>query len=71
MELDPNVIGSSAAYKLLIGCVVPRPIAWVSTRDLDGVVNAAPFSFFNMFSEAPPLVVLGLQAKTDGDLKDT
>jgi hypothetical protein len=30
MELDPNVIGDAAAYKLLIGCVVPRPIAWVS-----------------------------------------
>jgi flavin reductase (DIM6/NTAB) family NADH-FMN oxidoreductase RutF len=39
-------------------CVVPRPIALVTTCDENGIVNAAPFSFFNVFSEDPPLVVI-------------
>jgi flavin reductase (DIM6/NTAB) family NADH-FMN oxidoreductase RutF len=50
-------------YKLLGGVVVPRPIALVTTLDENGAVNAAPFSFFNVFSEDLPLVVLGLQHK--------
>jgi flavin reductase (DIM6/NTAB) family NADH-FMN oxidoreductase RutF len=58
-------------YKLLCGVVVPRPIAFVTTLDENGKVNAAPFSFFNVFSEDPPLVVLGLQHKPDGSPKDT
>jgi flavin reductase (DIM6/NTAB) family NADH-FMN oxidoreductase RutF len=58
-------------YKLLCGVVVPRPIAFVTTLDENGKVNAAPFSFFNVFSEDPPLVVLGLQHKADGSPKDT
>ena len=53
----------SDRYKLLCGVVVPRPIALVTTLDENGSVNAAPFSFFNVFSEDPPLVVLGLQHK--------
>ena len=58
-------------YKLLCGVVVPRPIALVTTLDANGAVNAAPFSFFNVFSEHPPLVVLGLQHKADRTPKDT
>src|ERR1019366_4363575 len=58
-------------YKLLCGVVVPRPIALVTTLDANGAVNAAPFSFFNVFSEDPPLVVLGLQHKADRTPKDT
>ena len=58
-------------YKLLCGLVVPRPIAWVTTLSPEGVVNAAPFSFFNVFSEDPALVVLGVQHKADGTAKDT
>jgi flavin reductase (DIM6/NTAB) family NADH-FMN oxidoreductase RutF len=58
-------------YKLLCGVVVPRPIAFVTTLDENGKVNAAPFSFFNVFSEDPPLVVLGLQHRPDGSPKDT
>ena len=41
-------------YKLLCGLVVPRPIALVTSVSPEGVVNAAPFSFFNVFSEDPP-----------------
>ena len=58
-------------YKLLISLVIPRPIALVTTLGPTGVVNAAPFSFFNIFSEQPPLAVLGLQSKPGGALKDT
>jgi flavin reductase (DIM6/NTAB) family NADH-FMN oxidoreductase RutF len=58
-------------YKLLCGLVVPRPIALVTTLSPDGVVNAAPFSFFNVFSENPALIVLGLQHNDDGSPKDT
>lgn len=58
-------------YKLLCGVVVPRPIALVTTLDTNGAVNAAPFSFFNVFSEDPPLIVLGLQHKADRTPKDT
>src|SRR5258708_11650219 len=50
--------------------VIPRPIALVTTLGPTGVVNAAPFSFFNMFSESPPLAVLGLQVRPDGGLKE-
>jgi flavin reductase (DIM6/NTAB) family NADH-FMN oxidoreductase RutF len=58
-------------YKLLCAVVIPRPIALVTTLARNGVVNAAPFSFFNVFSEDPALVVLGLQHRPDGSLKDT
>jgi len=70
MELDPTVIGRSAAYKLLIGCVVPRPIAWVSTLDAAGVRNLAPFSFFMGVCGDPPTVAFS-GGPRDGDRKDT
>jgi flavin reductase (DIM6/NTAB) family NADH-FMN oxidoreductase RutF len=58
-------------YKLLCATIVPRPIALVTSVGSDGVVNAAPFSFFNVFSEDPPLIVLGLQHKPEEARKDT
>ncbi len=64
-------IGAQERYKLLCATIVPRPIALVTTIDEAGVVNAAPFSFFNVFAEDPPLVVLGLQHKPDRNRKDT
>jgi flavin reductase (DIM6/NTAB) family NADH-FMN oxidoreductase RutF len=57
-------------YKMLIGLVIPRPIAWVSTRSDNGVANCAPFSFFNVFSEDPPLCVIGINPRaSDGAMK--
>lgn len=53
MQLDPRD-NRDAVYKLLIGCVVPRPIAWVSTVDAAGVNNLAPFSFFKGACNDPP-----------------
>ena len=64
-------IRAADRYKLLISLVIPRPIALVTTLGPTGIVNAAPFSFFNMFSESPPLCVLGLQSPPDGGMKDT
>lgn len=61
------------AYKLMIGSVVPRPIAWVTTVDLEGRINAAPFSFFNCLSSEPPLLAIGIGTRGDAaqTLKDT
>ena len=70
MELDPNVIGEAAAYKLLIGCVVPRPIAWVSTVDPAGVRNLAPFSFFMGVCGNPPTIAFS-SGPREGGRKDT
>lgn len=58
-------------YKLLVSTITPRPIAWVTTRGSNGVVNAAPYSFFNAMGNDPPLVVLGLLKDGDGADKDT
>jgi flavin reductase (DIM6/NTAB) family NADH-FMN oxidoreductase RutF len=46
MQIDPQTAPQQSIYKLLIGCVVPRPIAWVSSLSEDGIPNLAPFSFF-------------------------
>jgi flavin reductase (DIM6/NTAB) family NADH-FMN oxidoreductase RutF len=54
LEIDPQTADQTALYKLLIGCVVPRPIAWVSTVDADGVRNLAPFSYFMAITDDPP-----------------
>lgn len=56
MELDPHTMKQESIYKLLIGCVVPRPIAWVSTVGPDGVNNLAPFSFFMGVCQEPPTI---------------
>jgi len=53
-------------YKLLCATVVPRPIALVTSVGSDGVVNAAPFSFFNVFSEDPPLIMFAINKRPDG-----
>jgi flavin reductase (DIM6/NTAB) family NADH-FMN oxidoreductase RutF len=58
-------------YKLLIGLVIPRPIAWVSTYSANGVANCAPFSFFNVISEEPPLCILSFNWRSDREIKHT
>ena len=71
MLFDFSTIPASHAYKLLVSAVVPRPIAWVVTQNADGVVNAAPFSFFNAFCPDPPIVCLGIGSRRPGVRKDT
>ena len=58
-------------YKLIIGTVVPRPIALVTTVDAEGRINAAPFSFFNALTADPPILALGVENHADMSFKDT
>lgn len=69
--IDLDALDPRDRYRLLSAVVIPRPVAWVCTLGETGVVNVAPYSFFNVFGEAPALVVLGLQHRADGAPKDT
>jgi len=71
MHFDMNDLGEPERYKLLASSITPRPIAWVTSHDAEGRLNAAPFSFFNMMGHTPPTVVLGLLSREDGSPKDT
>lgn len=71
MEFDLTGEHRSLAYKLLAGLVTPRPIAWVTTRDREGRVNAAPFSFFNVLGTHPPIVGFAPGDREPGIPKDT
>lgn len=68
---DFSRLSGREKYKLLIGAVVPRPIAWVTTVDREGRVNAAPFSFFNCLSADPAILALGVEFRPSGLSKDT
>jgi flavin reductase (DIM6/NTAB) family NADH-FMN oxidoreductase RutF len=71
MRFDCAELSAPERYKLLGGLIVPRPIALVTTQSAEGRINAAPFSFFNVFAEEPPLVVLGFGISAKGGAKDT
>jgi len=70
MQLDPGSLDAEASYKLLVGFVVPRPIAWVTTLSADGVLNLAPFSAFTFVSPKPPMLAISVGQKA-GSYKDT
>ena len=71
MQIDISKTDVVAVYQMLVGLVTPRPIAWVTTLSKSGVVNLAPFSFFNTFGANPPVVVFSPTLKRDGGKKDT
>lgn len=71
MEFDFRILQASDRYRLLTSFVVPRPIALVTTRALSGHDNAAPMSFFNVFAQEPPILILGIQGRSGGVEKDT
>lgn len=71
MEMDVRSTSVVDVYHALVGCIVPRPIAWVTTLSSTGVVNLAPFSFFNAFGANPPVVVFSPTLRRDGSKKDT
>jgi|JI10StandDraft_1071094.scaffolds.fasta_scaffold211673_2 flavin reductase (DIM6/NTAB) family NADH-FMN oxidoreductase RutF len=71
VRFDLDQIDTAVVYKLLAATVVPRPIAWVTTVNQEGLVNAAPYSFFNIMGPAPPTLVLGLMADPQRGFKDT
>jgi flavin reductase (DIM6/NTAB) family NADH-FMN oxidoreductase RutF len=67
---DASEIDHTQIYRLLIGSIVPRPIAWVSTVNKEGVPNLAPFSFFTAVSHAPPMVSISV-GERQREMKDT
>ncbi|MGA8007043.1 MAG: flavin reductase family protein [Burkholderiales bacterium] len=69
MDLEVGALTPVERYKLLVGLVIPRPIAWISTVNEAGVANCAPFSFFNAFSEDPPLIMVSFGPRIDGGMK--
>ncbi len=71
MELDLEGKHADRAYAVLASLVTPRPIAWVTTLGPDGVVNAAPFSFFNALGANPPIIGFCPGDREDGTPKDT
>ena len=71
MELDLEGKHASRAYSMLVSLITPRPIAWVTTLDENGAVNAAPFSFFNALGGDPPIIGFAPGDRDDGAPKDT
>src|SRR5271169_3229669 len=71
MLFDFATIAARERYKLLLSTVVPRPIAWIVSQDLNGQLNAAPFSFFNAFAGDPPVVGIGIGSHDHVQPKDT
>ena len=72
MEIAPDALSRRSLYKILIGSVVPRPIGWISTVNVGGQPNLAPFSFFNVVCPKPPTVLFCPMIRgTDGKAKDT
>lgn len=71
VEFDFAALSPRERYKLLIGAVVPRPIALVTSIDAQGRANAAPFSFFNVLSADPAILAVGVEFRVGGAQKDT
>jgi flavin reductase (DIM6/NTAB) family NADH-FMN oxidoreductase RutF len=72
MDINPNTLNQKERYKLLIGAILPRPIAWVSSIDDQGNLNLAPFSFFTIGATDPMTLIFCPQIRTDSlEKKDT
>lgn len=70
LSIDPSTNTERENYKFLIGSIIPRPIAFVTSLSEEGVLNGAPFSYFNIVSSNPPMISLSVQRK-NGTMKDT
>jgi flavin reductase (DIM6/NTAB) family NADH-FMN oxidoreductase RutF len=71
MQIDVASESVVRVYQMLVGLVTPRPIAWVTTISPRGIVNLAPFSFYNVFGANPPVAVISPTLTRDGRKKDT
>ena len=71
MKIDPSQLDNADNYKLLTNLIVPRPIAWVTTINESGLVNLAPFSFFNAVSSDPLQLMISVGTRADDSQKDT
>lgn len=70
ISVNPKDNSERDNYKLMIGSIIPRPIALVTTQSNEGVLNGAPFSYFSIVSSNPPMISLSVGRK-EGNLKDT
>ncbi|MDN5390072.1 MULTISPECIES: flavin reductase family protein [Bacillus] len=70
LSIDPNTKTERENYKFLIGSIIPRPVAFVTSLSEEGVLNGAPFSYFNIVSSNPPMISLSIQ-RFEGSQKDT
>ena len=71
MIIDPNEMNPRDVYKITTATILPRPIAWVSTIDADGVPNLAPYSFFTVAASHPLTLIFCPQFQDNGTGKDT
>lgn len=71
MIFDAKSLSSDAFYGLMLQAIVPRPIAWILSRNPGGTYNVAPFSFFNGVSSEPPILMVSVGRRDDGSKKDT
>jgi flavin reductase (DIM6/NTAB) family NADH-FMN oxidoreductase RutF len=71
MQLDFSQLDAAESYRWLSSTVTPRPIAWVSTLSADGVSNLAPFSFFQVICDQPPVLMVNVGLNARGEPKDT
>jgi len=71
MQFDIDKMTAMDRYELLLGTVVPRPIALVTTISSDGVINSAPYSLFNIMGHDPAVAMFSVLAHPDKRLKDT
>ncbi|WP_257348585.1 flavin reductase family protein [Pseudalkalibacillus decolorationis] len=70
ITIDPKTLSSRDNYKFLTGSIIPRPVAFVTTLSEKGVLNGAPFSYFNIISSDPPMISVSVQ-RQEGQQKDT
>jgi len=71
LSIDPSALELAATYKLMVGGIIPRPIAFVTTLNSNNTTNLAPFSYFNAVSSNPPTIMFAIARKNDGTKKDT
>lgn len=69
-QFKADTLSKKQNYKLLSGSIIPRPIAFVTSQDKSGHLNAAPFSFFNIVNSAPPMIMIST-VRSEGKRKDT
>ena len=71
MHVDLSSLSKASVYATMTQTIVPRPVAWITSRSEAGVLNLAPYSYFNAMASDPPLVVISFGLRPDGAIKDT
>ena len=71
MHVDLSTLSKASVYATMTQTIVPRPVAWITSLGADGVLNLAPYSYFNAMASDPPLIVVSLGLRPDGSIKDT